>query len=190
MENNMEKEIENKNENEILLYSTDPDDYSLSREEYRECCELEDDEEIEDSSYYGWVDACMESYTDDFFAGCNNKFDNCEVMIEGTLGLWNGNHAIWPVYVEGDERESSVTKAILKCGNVSGDTTMNVRLVKDQGVIRCEVSHHDGTNVLYIKKLTKEGERMARYIEMYGEDDENRYANLTYEKFTEEDFNF
>ena len=73
---------------------------------------------------------------------------NVPVAITGTLGLWDGDHDIWPRKME------SVYDAIRKC--VGGDIEW-ATVMYDDGVITVDAYHHDGCNHFIIKALSKKG---------------------------------
>jgi hypothetical protein len=82
-------------------------------------------------------------------------------LIVGTLGLWNGKKDIYPEYY------SDLMEAYQKCINNSDDVI--VKLI--DGALEISAMHHDGTNELYIKALTRKGaEVMHSYTEGYEDD--------------------
>lgn len=94
-------------------------------------------------------------------------------LIVGTLGLWNGKKDIYPEYY------SDLTKAYQKCINSADDVI--VKLI--DGALEISAMHHDGTNGLYIKALTRKGaEVMSSYTEGYEDD---YFENMDDDEFME-----
>jgi len=94
-------------------------------------------------------------------------------IIVGTLGLWNGKKDIYPEYYK------DLTEAYQKCINKADDVI--VKLV--DGALEVSAMHHDGTNELYIKALTKKGaEVMYFYTEGYEDD---YFEDMDDDKFIE-----
>lgn len=94
-------------------------------------------------------------------------------IIVGTLGLWNGKKDIYPEYYK------DLTEAYQKCINKADDVI--VKLV--DGALEVNAMHHDGTNELYIKALTKKGaEVMYSYTEGYEDD---YFEDMDDDKFIE-----
>lgn len=70
--------------------------------------------------------------------------------ITGTLGLWDGRHEVSPVFCE------SVTDAITLCRRTADDHHLTVS--HDEGLIRVDVTHHDGTNSFDLRLLSESAE--------------------------------
>ena len=181
MEKNSENKTEKNSEKEpVCLYTEDSDFYS--EDEYRSCCGIDENDEIDQNSYWEWVNDCQHAQLEDFTAHCDNRFAYDRIVITGCLGLWDGNHRIVPEYVKEDERHSAFINAILKCNNIGGQSTCSVYLNND-GTVKCEVSHHDGMSVFTILRLDESSEPLMDYIDMYGEDDDHKASDLVYKKF-------
>lgn len=75
--------------------------------------------------------------------------EKCPCLITGTLGLWNGRHAVQAV-------EQTIARALSRCmGN--GDS---VTVEEDgRGNLSVISRHHDGTNTFIIRLLTDKGVR-------------------------------
>jgi hypothetical protein len=82
-------------------------------------------------------------------------------LIVGTLGLWNGKKDIYPEYY------SDLMEAYQKCINNADDVI--VKLI--DGALEISAMHHDGTNTLYIKALSRNGAQIAEsFFEGYEDD--------------------
>ncbi len=66
-------------------------------------------------------------------------------VIVGTLGLWNGPHAIEPVVMD------ELDKAVIRC------TYDDIKLTYDSDSLQVSTTHHDGTNTFTIRKLSQKG---------------------------------
>ena len=66
-------------------------------------------------------------------------------VIVGTLGLWNGPHAIEPVVMD------ELDKAIIRC------TQDDIMLTYDSESLQVSTTHHDGVNLFTIRKLSQKG---------------------------------
>ena len=103
---------------------------------------------------------------DDLIDLFNDKIEHADkehdgYIIVGTLGLWNGKKDIYPKYY------SDLTEAYQKCTKSADDVI--VKLI--DGALEVSAMHHDGTNGLYIKALTRKGaEVMHSYTEGYEDD--------------------
>ena len=124
--------------------------YVPSYEDYVEYCEMNEIEpkDSDSSDYWDYVSDMQSLEVSDFFTNLHySKKDECEVLLTGTLGLWNGNRDIYPI------RLNSLTKAIQKCNCKCDD----IKVRMENGEIIVEASHHDGTNVFSIKPLSARG---------------------------------
>jgi len=65
-------------------------------------------------------------------------------LITGQLGLWNGPHKIYPVFIY------SLYRAVCKCW-----TYDELRVDITDGIITCFEYHHDGTNVFQIQGISR-----------------------------------
>lgn len=81
-----------------------------------------------------------------------NRFfdeDNAKWILVGELGRWDGTHDAGFIFSTFDEMFDKATK---DCDYF--------RLGEEDGQFYLKCSHHDGTNLFYIRKLTDEGERL------------------------------
>lgn len=168
----------------ICLYSDDTSGYS--EDEYRECCDMEPDEEINYSSFWAWVNDSICAYWEDFMHECYKNMPDNAVLITGTSGLWDGTHEIVPVIVRGDEKECALVKAIGMC-QVNGQSDTEVWLEPD-GTVSINVTHHDGFNHKTVRLLTDRGLEIAEDIEEYGDESEYRPEQIEFEPFKIEHF--
>lgn len=131
-----------------VLYD-DTNNCGLTYEDYVEECELNEIEPKDEGSdaYYEWLADTMRMYLDDLFLNLSFVKTN-KIVIEGSLGRWNGNHDIVPVVVD------DIEEAIRKCCN-SADYA---RIVLEEGVLHIDAYHHDGTNGFTIRELSSRGE--------------------------------
>lgn len=82
-------------------------------------------------------------------------------LIVGTLGLWHGKKDIYPEYC------SDLMEAYNKCIKSADDVI--VKLI--DGALEVSAMHHDGTNTLYIKALSRNGAQIAEsFFEGYEDD--------------------
>ena len=129
----------------ILTNRTD----GFTYEDYLEYCEdmgitpAEEDSE----EYYEWCeDETETNYECDLENIETCKAYKVPVVINGSLGLWDGTHTIAPVECD------SVYEAIMKC---IGRDIAYIDAEYEDGVIYVSVSHHDGVN--YFEITAKEG---------------------------------
>lgn len=162
------------------LFTEDTD--GLGEDEYRECCGLEPDEEIDDQSYWDWVGDCIRSYWEDFKYECNKHLMGRQVLVTGYSGLWDGTHEIVPTVVCDTAEDCALLNVIAMC-QVRGQSETEVLLEPD-GTVSVNVTHHDGSNHKTVRLLTPEGARIAEDIAEYGEDSEYRPDQITFEPFT------
>lgn len=181
---------DNEDDRYLTLYSDEADDDSgwLSREEYRECSDLGDLEEIEDDAYYDWVNECQRSCLEDLRAALLEHLPNNPVVIFGNIGAWDGTHEIVPEIINDDPKESNVWAAIRKCSDLRGQCNVAIKLDIQTGDLLVEVSHHDGANSFTLRKVAEESYDLVNTLKDRGEDEENKYSDIKYEKFTPEDF--
>jgi len=110
----------------------------------------------EDINVYGWQDL----FGKDGNVAFSNLADQ-EVVITGSLGLWDGRRKIYPVKV------ANIIEAVNKCCNQDIE---EVDIYEDQyGNFILNAYHHDGCNEFIIKKYTKKGNRCLHFLrEVYG----------------------
>lgn len=132
---------------------------NYSYENYVEYCkennELAGGKESQD--YYDWVYVQAEFDYDCFFDNLHyakiEKEDKGFFMITFELGLWNGTRS---GYIE--KVFTSATEAI-KYALQSSRDYLDYRIEFDHGFINVYGYHHDGTNIMTIKRLSKHGEQ-------------------------------
>lgn len=92
---------------------------------------------------------------------CYSPLADQEVVITGTLGLWDGRHKINPVKV------ANIIEAVNKC--VDQDIE-ELEIYEDgYGNFILDAYHHDGCNHFVIKKYTDKGTRCLHFIrEVFG----------------------
>lgn len=118
--------------------------------DYLDWCEMNEFEPKDEGSqdYYDYQMMVAEDYWQDFNTNLKySDYKDCEVKIEGSLGLWDGRHQIKSVKLP-------LVEAIKKCiGNADG---CNV-FVKRNGskTLHIESYHHDGTNLFTLKFTDK-----------------------------------
>lgn len=119
------------------------EDYALYR------AETNMGEEFTDNEYYQWLEeanAFEEIYLEDSLF----PYLDYGVIIEGTLGLWNGTFEIEPTYI------NSVSKLISTCCGGNCELVSVVQIGTSH--LEIEVVHHDGTNKFQAYILTPLGE--------------------------------
>lgn len=179
-------------DSKIVLYTDDESDW-LSRESYRSCYDLADDEDVEgdpndDENYYNWVYDCKSSYLEDMREALRRNPQDSPVIITGTVGSWFSKRAIMPAIVSSSDGDSNTWTAIRKCTSLSGDVSFTITLNKDDGSLEITVSHHDGTNCFTLRKVAKESWDLIDWLENEGEDDEHKYSDIVYTEFTSDEF--
>jgi hypothetical protein len=94
-------------------------------------------------------------------------------IVTGSLGLWYGKKEIYPEYFA--DLTEAYNKTVDKCDDVI------VKLI--EGSLEVSGMHHDGTNTLYIRPLSKEG---AEIFSLFVEGYEHKYfENIDDDKFYE-----
>lgn len=165
----------------VIIFDDDTCADWVNEEVYRECTDLEPDEEIDSDSYWSWVSDCIHSAWEDFKAAIRKHLDGNLCVITGNLGLWNGNPEIMP------EICSNTLEALERCFDIRGDHFETVAIEED-GSLSVNVHHHDGCNCFTLRKVAKESEGLALYIQDYGEDEESKFSDIKFEKYNHEDF--
>ena len=125
-------------------------------ESYVEYCKANETEpEGEDSQdYWDYVSMMEQQDYEDFFGNLKYaKADKGNYIVTFDLGLWNGHRK---GYVE--EVFGNLTDAIKECMNSSRDYN-DYKVEYEDGMLRFHGLHHDGTNVMEIRLLSKKGER-------------------------------
>ena len=84
---------------------------------------------------------------------------NDSFLLMGTVGLWTGRHAGGFIFSDIDE----LSKAWTNCDYIE--------FYDENGHLYLRCSHHDGTNLYEIKKISKQG--MEYYSDKIDNDDEN-----------------
>jgi len=152
----------NKKEFTLIESSLTGTDNSYKYENYVEWCK---DNEMEpqgkdSADYWDWVNESSQIDYDNFFD--NLKYAKAEegnYMITFNLGLWNG-HKIG--YVE--KIYDSLSEAIKDALNSSRDY-WDYKITFENGNVVVYGYHHDGTNIMTIKRLSKHGERNLLFKE-------------------------
>lgn len=200
MENKNEKNTENKTvknpetetvtkaaqeeRQRICLYSEDTSGYS--EEDYRECCGMEPDEEIDSDSFWAWVNDAVCADWENFLYECRLHMPDNAVLVTGSCGLWDGRHEIIPTVVRGDSDECALVKTVHMC-QVNGQSETEVWLEPD-GTVSIDVTHHDGCNHKTVRMLTQRGLEIAEDIEEYGDESEYKPEQIEFEPFGPEHF--
>lgn len=147
------------------------------KDEYRECAELEEDEEIDEQSFCEWISGAFECHWEDFMHMVGKH--EGKYAIFGSVGRWNGEKEIVPVVTDG------LKNAICKCV----DNVDEVRVALNQdGWLEVTGWHHDGTNSFTVKKVAEKSWDLLHCIDFYGEDEDYKWSDVEYEKFTIDDF--
>lgn len=146
--------------NRKITYLDTYNNDGLTYEDYKEWCEEMEREPCgEDSGdYYAWlrneVDINIECFFDNLKYAKGIVQNRC--VISGQLGLWHGRPTIVPVMCE------NLDEAIRKCSENADDIVVKL----DNGVVKVDGMHHDGTNHFEIRPLTMRGAQKM----LYGED--------------------
>lgn len=152
-------------------YIIDTDPY---QKEYRDLCELGEDEDVDSKTLWDFINRCLEIELTDFEDNLQySKNNDHYCVITGTLGLWNGHPTIKPIVC------NSLFEAIQICVN-----HMDYYIIEQvNGHLEVTGIHHDGRNCFEIHLLNDKGERAAQNLqEGWGRAD---LENRTYHKAIE-----
>lgn len=121
---------------------TDDADFDTYKEMYINCNDIEClMNEITADTIFEYIDDCKQAEFEDFIYGIKNK--DRLVLLTGIFSTWNG---------------SSKTAAIETLDDVLHNILEDYNTVKfDDGILKVEAAHHDGTNIFEIRPLTKKG---------------------------------
>lgn len=114
---------------------------------FRALNEMED--EFTDNEYYQWLEDAN-AFEYEYLEDRLYPYFDYGVIIEGTLGLWNGTFEIEPTYI------NSVSKLISTCCGGNCELVSVVQIGTSH--LEIEVVHHDGTNKFQAYILTPLGE--------------------------------
>ena len=137
------------NKKDIVLVDTT---YTPEYDEYVEYCECNDEfpESPNSADYWDYVAREREFTVENFWSIVNDTILNKEkFIVTGALGLWHGTPTIVPTVFD------SFKEAVRKI--LSRDIEDFKMTLKADGSLDFEAYHHDGTNVLYIHRLSKKG---------------------------------
>ena len=129
--------------------------YILEYEEYKEYCEANDCEpQAEDSQdYWGYVSEMRYMEYEDFILNMETSAQaNKPCLLTGSCGLWDGTHEIMPY------KFSDVLSAVKKAYGSCDDLIVK----QEDGVIKVEALHHDGSNYFEIVPLTEYGKKLLK----------------------------
>lgn len=162
------KKIDYKHGNFTILKSeVDTDDFA--REDYEEWCEMNDIEPGDEHDFYEYcAEETRDNYERDMWEIEHCDAYNVPVLVEGSVGLWDGRREIMP------ERFESVGDAISQC--ISRSDSLDVYAEYNDGWILLDCYHHDGCNCFSIRALSKKG--IAKQYADYKEYDFKRLPYL------------
>ena len=183
----MNTNIEATENKTFILYDSDPTEDWFSEKEYRECCGIDEDEEIDFDSYWSWVSDCLDNNWTMFKDVMEKHLSGTMCAVFGNVSRWDGDHEIIPELFCDDD--CPTLAAIMECCDINGEHFETVSLEED-GTLSIQVHHHDGVNRFTLKKIEKDSEEDARYLMIYGEDEEVKLANVKYGKYTLEEFEY
>lgn len=128
---------------------------SYSYENYVDYCNEtgQEPDDKDSSGYWDWVRDMAEFDYDCFFDNLHYaKAEHGFYMITFNLGLWNGHRIgfVEKVY----NSLSEAIKSALSCSDY-----WDYKVEFDNGNVVVYGYHHDGTNIMTIKRLSKHGER-------------------------------
>ena len=134
------------------LYDNHDINYSAWFEDFKEYCQANDIDSTnydEDSTvFHNWVYGTLSMDWDDMmFNIANDKANNVDCVVIGTLGLWDGKHDVVPTHFP------TLTKAINACV----ERCEYIVITEENGTIYVKATHHDGTNYFEIHKLNAKG---------------------------------
>ena len=129
--------------------------YIPSYDEYKENCEANELEpQGEDSGdYWDFVSESRSIEYDTFVLNMQSSAQAKQpCLLTGSCGLWDGTREIMPYKFS--DAISAVEKAYCYCDDI---------IVKQEdGVIKVEALHHDGSNYFEIHPLTEYGEKILK----------------------------
>ena len=123
--------------------------------EYKEYCEANECEpQAEDSQdYWDYVSERRSMEYNDFITNMENSVQaNKPCLLTGSCGLWNGKHEIISY------KFSDVFSAIKKVYGSCDDLIVK----QEDGIIKVNALHHDGSNRFEIVPLTECGEKILK----------------------------
>ena len=122
-------------------------DFEETKKELLECNNLD---EISDESVWD----CIRDMADEDFSVCKHEledvFGDSRVIVSGTAGTWQGRFECAKIF-------HNILDALTACVEHC-DYIKVIQL--PSGLVKVESSHHDGTNVFYIKILNEKGFRL------------------------------
>lgn len=136
--------------NRKITYLDTYNNDGLTYEDYKEWCEVNDCEPLgeDGEDFYNWLHEETNMNVECFFENLKYSKDNDRrCVVSGRLGLWHGTPTIVPVMCE------NLDEAIRKCSESADDIVVEL----DNGVVKVEGLHHDGTNCFEIRPLTARG---------------------------------
>ena len=141
----------------VGILTTYADD-ELTRDDYKEFCEINDIEEGDDDAFEEWKrDGAYRTWDDDM-DNLGYIMTEEEFVITGSVGRWDGRRTIMPVRIK------ALRNAIKRC--ISGCyMDVEVKLNTESGIIEFDGHHHDGTDSFEIHRMSKNGIRWWDYAE-------------------------
>lgn len=123
-------------------------DYS----EVEDFCNINDMKAPEEGSHECYeLESRLKAYDwEDFVDNLKYTLKNEDFLVTGTLGLWNGRHDIYA------QVKNGLYDAVMYC---IGDSTLDVDVQFNDGVIEVNCHHHDGTNCFEIHRLPYLGKK-------------------------------
>ena len=126
--------------------------YEDWEEDFKDWCEANSLDEDE-MDLYEWVDECLSNELGDERMNLNKEVDGVIVCF-ADLGLWDGHHIgyIEKVY---DTLSDAIKEALNSSRNYQ-----DYKVVYENGRIYVHGLHHDGTNIMEIRLLSRKGEKV------------------------------
>lgn len=125
-------------------------------QDYLDWCKATDETpENEDSeSFFSWQEQQAETEFESKMKEIEDFEDySTTVLVEGTLGRWNGQKEIIPTEF------GSVSKALKTCVERCADLTVEY----DNGMLKVKAFHHDGVNLYTIRKKDRRKKLLFLY---------------------------
>jgi len=158
---------------EYVFFDNYETDYlEIAREEYKES--YGEDFTPSEERVYAYAEIIERNDWDDAVRDVDDLLSD-NVVVTGTVGLWDGNYDGGRVYSFRDVKHGTLWDKIL---SDIGKDCVYFKISLSGGVIHVKCTHHDGTNYFEIRNLTDAG--WAAY------DDWNyscRFANLSDREF-------
>ena len=133
-----------KKQDMVLFNNYEGYEFEQIKKDILECNGLD---EISDQCVWNTISDYEKEDYEEAISLLKKAFGDNKVIVSGTIGRWDGHYSGGNIF-------QSIEKAIDECVKDCG--YIKITQMPDK-LIYVECSHHDGTNVFYIKVLTERG---------------------------------